>query len=432
MNTRLRTAIAGAIAAVAFNCTALADIIHLKNGNALEGKILEEAEESIKLNMPVGNITINRSEVDRIERKISPMEIYEGEAAQLDDDDSVGHYVLGMWCNKNGLTRPAEAEFLKTIAANPDHAQARKELGHVMHAGKWMTYDESMQAKGFVKADGKWMTPEDADAVASKKQQKEWLRKLQRAADLMCGSQLARGKQVFEQISIGEDSANLVPALREITAHKCALARHEAIEALARLRTPDAFDAIVEAVLNERDDEIFAIAVQRLQQLNSKRAAKLLAKVCGELRKTIPTVSNEHKPSTVAAIRRASKAMGVIGDQSAVPELARCVILEVNYLQEVDGTTNLAGLSGSTMTELGPVSVGGASIGLQGQRTSGVSISSRAKTLQLVPNYLNREAAEALTRITGERYDYDSKRWLQWWALHKPIFPPDPEIFELN
>jgi len=432
MTGLLRAAIVAAGAAAAFNSAVLGDIIQLKNGNALEGKIIEETDDSVVLDMPAGKVTVSRDDIAGIERKISPLEIYEEEAARLDDDDSVGHYVLGMWCKKKGLTRQAEAEFLKTIAANPDHAEARKELGHVMHAGKWMPRDEAMKAKGFVKVDGEWMTRKDAEAVALEKRQEEWLRKLRRAASLMCGPKPALGRRVFEEVSLGDDSAEVVPALRVVATHKCSLAREEAINALARLRTPDAFDAIVEAVLNESDDEIFEIAVARLQELNSKRAAKVLMNVCKDLRKSLSGASNDRKPAIVAAIRRASKAMGIIGEELAVPELARCVVLKVNYLQEVDDATNVTGMTRSSTTSVGPIRIRNGSASIELARSSGVSISTKSKGLKLVPNYYNREAADALARITGRRYDFDSKRWLQWWALHKPIFPPAPELFELN
>ena len=224
----------------------------------------------------------------------------------------------------------------------------------------------------------------------------------------------------------------VAPALRSLTGHKCALAREEAAKALARLRTPEAFEALVEAILNEHDNEVVKVIVARMKALNSKRAAKLLMQASRDLRKTILTSANDRKPGIVRAITRASAAMGMLGEQIAVPELARSLLLKIDYLQEIDSTTDITGPSGSSLTPVGPIVFQNGSVALQTATTSGVTMSTSTKTTKVIPTYYNDEAVAALRRLTGRRLDYDRRKWLEWWAMHKPVFPPQPHEFELN
>jgi tetratricopeptide (TPR) repeat protein len=87
-------------------------------------------------------------------------EIYQEKLAQLASDDVKGHYQLGIWCEQNKLPEQAQTQFKKVIELDPEHADARKKLGHAKYEGKWMTPDE-MMAKGLVKYKDKWMTYEE-------------------------------------------------------------------------------------------------------------------------------------------------------------------------------------------------------------------------------------------------------------------------------
>ena len=416
--------------AAAFACASWADVVHLKNGNSMEGEIIRETDEEVKLKTPTGSITFKMADIERVERKISPLQLYEREAARLEDDDSAGHYVLGLWSKKKGLRKQATLEFLKTIAANPDHAEARKELGHVMHGGKWATKEEAMKAKGFVKYKGRWLTRQEAEELRRAGEENKWRQKLMQAARKMCGSKPEDGRKVFEAISLGDDPRVVVPALRSVSRHRCAPARTEVVKALARLRTPRAFDALIEAVLNENDVKVQELIVAELKAINSKRAAKLLAQASRDLRKSLKTARNERKPDIVRAIARASTAMGMLGEQMAVPELAESLVLTMNYIQKIDATRNVSGPMDASMKSAGPVTYWNGRISLP--TTSGVTINGSVNDTKVIPKYFNEDAATALRRLTGERHDFDRRRWLAWWAMHKPVFPPEAHEFELN
>ncbi len=54
-----------------FSCFVFSDVIHLKNGRRMEGIIEKETKEKVILNVGFGKVTLNRNEIDHIE-KYSP------------------------------------------------------------------------------------------------------------------------------------------------------------------------------------------------------------------------------------------------------------------------------------------------------------------------------------------------------------------------
>ena len=74
----------------------LADEIELKTGGRLEGKIVSENDEEVKLRTSGGAVvTVKRSEIERIEYKETPEEEIERRLAALDPDDAAGRIALG-------------------------------------------------------------------------------------------------------------------------------------------------------------------------------------------------------------------------------------------------------------------------------------------------------------------------------------------------
>jgi hypothetical protein len=100
---------------------------------------------------------------------------YQERAARLATDDANGHYVLGLWCEKNGLESEARLEFEKVVALDADHEGARHALGYVRHQERWLSKDEAMRVKGFVRHEGTWLLKEEVAArllPASEKERK--------------------------------------------------------------------------------------------------------------------------------------------------------------------------------------------------------------------------------------------------------------------
>jgi hypothetical protein len=178
----MRLAIAGAAVALACSATR-ADIVHLKEGGVLEGRIVKDAPDQITLETRMGVQQIDRSRITSIEKVKTAWEEYRERAVVLEPKDADGHYQLALWCRGKSLAAEAMGEFRKAIEANPDHEGARKELGFVKTKKGWVKGTDADKAKekeepkksdaaptgddrgaipGFQKVGNVWLTPEDA------------------------------------------------------------------------------------------------------------------------------------------------------------------------------------------------------------------------------------------------------------------------------
>lgn len=141
---------------------ALADDIYLKGGAKFSGRIVEQTDTMISIDIGAGVVGVATSRIDHIVKGKSALDEYEERAAKLGPKDVQGWRALGHWAAQEGLSAQSRAAYQKVIALSPDDAEARAELGFVRFNGHWMTEEESYAARGFVKYEGEWMTPDEA------------------------------------------------------------------------------------------------------------------------------------------------------------------------------------------------------------------------------------------------------------------------------
>ncbi len=136
-----------------------ADVLHLENGGTIEG-IVKEDGSFYQVQTVTGTCTIAKDQVLLRELKEYVLDKYNKAAAAVKADDAQGHFELAMLCKDGKWSSKMKDELLKVIEIDPEHEQARAELGYVKHDGKWITYDEMMKAKGYVRFEDKWVTQE--------------------------------------------------------------------------------------------------------------------------------------------------------------------------------------------------------------------------------------------------------------------------------
>ncbi len=184
----------GALLALA--SAAAADVVHLKTGEKLEGKILSETATKVKIETPFGTTEVERSRIEKIERGKTPKEVFAERKAALGKTDVVGRWDLVLYCKEQKLNREAKALVAEILVLDPNHAEANREngkiqydgkwftkehlekyqeeerkkmeaAGMVWHDGRWMTEDDAMTARGLVKVDGKWISREELDRLTA-------------------------------------------------------------------------------------------------------------------------------------------------------------------------------------------------------------------------------------------------------------------------
>jgi hypothetical protein len=136
-----------------------ADEVHLQGGGTFSGRIVEQTDTMITVDIGDGKIGFPMSRVERIVKGRSPLDEYDERASKLQPKDVRGWRSLGRWASQQALTTQSRRAYEQVISIEPDDAEAREALGFVRIEGRWLTEEESYRARGFVKYEGEWMTP---------------------------------------------------------------------------------------------------------------------------------------------------------------------------------------------------------------------------------------------------------------------------------
>ncbi len=121
------------VAALAFAGVARADLVRLKNGNVLEGKIIAETAKEVRIRTAsASEITVPREQVAEIEKGEAPFETYKKRAAALKEDDAAGHHALADYCLQHRLLPEAIAELRRVLELERDNPAALAKLRPVL------------------------------------------------------------------------------------------------------------------------------------------------------------------------------------------------------------------------------------------------------------------------------------------------------------
>ncbi|RME04522.1 MAG: hypothetical protein D6805_02825 [Planctomycetota bacterium] len=215
--------------------TAQADILVLKDGRRIEGKIVESNPSTIVVLVKVGTssakIYLERKMILRIhkQKKTSweqileeyeyrlksaqksqkpqewealakwcqreklhnkaqmalqkALKLYENNTQKQNNTNSWLEFAK--WCVQNKFFKKAEQAYQKVISLDPENATARNYLGYVRYKNKWYRAEEiekirdkEMRLKGYLKYKGKWYTPKALNTLLQLEKNKKWEEKL--------------------------------------------------------------------------------------------------------------------------------------------------------------------------------------------------------------------------------------------------------------
>ncbi len=146
-----------------------ADIFQVSDGRRIEGAVVSEsADEVVILSDEHGELTLATSEITK-RRKSTPPETGYLRQRSRSPDTADGHFKLAKFCAKRGMKNLAQAEIERTIELDPDHAGARKALGQVQRDGEWISQEEDMLARGYVRFCEQWVAPDKLDRARRKR-----------------------------------------------------------------------------------------------------------------------------------------------------------------------------------------------------------------------------------------------------------------------
>lgn len=187
--------LAGALLLVAaLAVAAAADEIITKSGRKFSGKIVGETSTHVQIKTKFGGVVkVAKSDIKEIIAKKSKADKYTERLKKVSRSDPEALWELSVWCRLEGLSKQYRETLKLVIAADTDHAKARKALGHVKHGDRWLSkrehaklskaaLEQEMKAKGMVKYRGKWISVEERDNLKKGliKYEGRWVTKAER------------------------------------------------------------------------------------------------------------------------------------------------------------------------------------------------------------------------------------------------------------
>ena len=174
----MRRSVIIGVAAALLATAAPADIVHLKNGSKIEGKVVREGD-TVLIIRGKSKFRVPADQVERIEAAPDPHELYAEKLKELDPDDADAWLALAEWCRRKRLRREERECLERVVKLDPRNDAAHKGLGHVRHGDKWMTREEKLVAEGYKLVDGRWLTAgEYAKFEAVRRRQEELKKRL--------------------------------------------------------------------------------------------------------------------------------------------------------------------------------------------------------------------------------------------------------------
>jgi hypothetical protein len=173
-----------AFAVILASTPLFADEVYLKGAGTLSGRIIEQTDTIILIDIGSGEVGVPPDRVERIVKGRSPLDEYDERAARLGPQDVNGWRSLGRWAGGKGLSAQSRQAYEHVLRVAPNDPEARQALGYVRVDGRWLTEEESYRARGYVKYEGEWMTPAEAQLAQSSAEAEQARRDAeQRAAD---------------------------------------------------------------------------------------------------------------------------------------------------------------------------------------------------------------------------------------------------------
>ncbi len=379
------------VVAVVLSPTAWGDVFLLRNGGRISGELLnpdESPRETYRIaTNSGGRITLDRLQVKQRITKRSDQQKYTEIRPQYPDTVD-GQWELAQWCFGQGLLPQYRTHLGRVIELEPDHAEARRGLGYDRHDGKWMTQDEVMIARGYRRYKRGWRTAQEIELIERREKveaaESEWTRKIARWRTWF-GTD--RGQQGAENILAIDDPVAVAGLVRGLKNEQAEKVRLLYVDALAKLGTPNAIEALAVRAMDDASKEVRLTCLDYLSKVEDPR---VVAYFVGKLR---------HKDNRV--VNWAGVCLSHLKPPSSVGPLINALITVHTYKV----VTSNPGSMSATFSPNGSSGPGGLSMG------GGPKYIKRT--------HQNQQVLDALAVITRKNFSFDRQAWQYWYASQK-------------
>lgn len=420
MSHRILLSLSALVAAAGWPSALDADVVRLKRGGAIRG-VIDEATSAVDAprvtvqTLSGGTVIISRDEIDGIEFRSQTVEEYETRARSLPDTVEA-RWELAEWAKEQRLQSQREEQLELLLDLDPDHADARRILGHVLHNGQWMSRDEWMTARGYVRHDGKWITQQERDLLlksdAERAAETAWYPKVRQWSGWITGRNTQRSAEGLTQLR-GITDPDAVPALVNFMGDDDNdNVRVLCMELLGQLPGDKPVEHLVDRSLRDDNEDVRDAA---LRGLASEQYLLALHHYVPELRNDSNTI-----------VQRAAEAIERIGDKQVVPYLIEALVTEHKWKVEVPsanatsfltpgGQVNMSGMQSGTLPAELEI------LARSGQLPYGAVVHQprfaprQTRMVTIKGNVKNAAVLSALKTITGQDFGYDERQWQVWY-----------------
>jgi len=138
--------------------------IETKDGRKLTGELLKLDSRGASLKQDSDEVVLRGAEIATVNGRTfraDDASVYAILSELIPRNDADAHYQLGLWCKERDMRRQAMEQFGIAARLDPNHADARREMGLHFYRGRWWP-EHSLIRMGLVQKDGKWMTEAEA------------------------------------------------------------------------------------------------------------------------------------------------------------------------------------------------------------------------------------------------------------------------------
>ncbi len=287
---------------------AAADIFHLSGGGRIDGELVRQADDTYHIRTVVGEVRVAADRIERVEPRPSVFVQYAQRRAET-ADTAAAHTALADWCGDLGLHAARQRHLRRAVELDADHAAARRALGYVKVAGRWVTGRIAEDFAARVRQRQAAATADERLRAAIEVSWRQDLLTIRRA--MLESGRPASVEKGQERIRAIDDPNAILPMTEVLTAGDAAC-RELLVEALRSFEQDEATVALVVIAL--------------VDPVEAVRSAALTAMAGRAREQVIPPLREALYSGDEVLIRRAATALGRLEATSAVPELITLLI----------------------------------------------------------------------------------------------------------
>ncbi|MDR3622254.1 MAG: HEAT repeat domain-containing protein [Paludisphaera borealis] len=430
--------------------TARADVIVLRGGGQVEGKVVpapvsaqsksksKENRVEVLLLKSKTPLMLRKEQILEIVPKASPLDEYlvkrEKAAAT-----APAQFELGQWCESNKLGDLARVHYEAALEHDKTLVAAHQKLGHVEHAGQWLSRDELRKVQGLTKHKGRWITEDEKtkqdEQALTTAGQASWVRRIKLMVQGVLSGAPDRRREAETQFMQIRDPEAVWPLVKVMGGAETDI-RILLAQTLGEIPGKESAQALVRLILAEEEDVVRGVVLDRLKKSDDPGILPQLVRALG---------SND-----LRVVNRAAWTLGNLDAVGAVPRLLNVLVTSEERLVLVPPPTGgqgpgfppiLMAWNGNSAAYMIPPAVGAGSVAFGATVVPGVFAldpynpgvplgptlgggdypgsmgGNRGPTPRLMTfTYQNVEVLGALVKLTEQDFGYDVDQWRQWVA----------------